>query len=332
MDVNAKRTTADKLRIYRSLFTGRTDVYGTYDPSSGRSFQVKKPVTDAVLLAHLKGRKPYGVYLLVKDRTSAAAVDFDTQDQGLPVDFVSRAKHYRLNACVEVSKSKGYHVWIFFAEPVQALKARLVVGHILHEIEASHIEIFPKQDWLDRNNRYGNFINAPLFGSLVPQEKTVFVEPVTFEPYPNQWDFLESVVRHEESALDEIIEINDLKTSRQPNSSAAQVTSHNGHTLPICIRKMLETGVTEYQRVSCFRLAVHFKRIGLPYEIAVPVLKLWRKKNQPRNGKRLITDAEIISQASDAYTKDYRGYGCDSEAMAVFCSPDCPLKRDGTVQ
>ena len=331
MPLMKNRTKTDKLRIYRSFFTGRTDVYGSYNPLSGRSFQVKKPVTDEVLLAHLKGRKPYGIYLLVKDRASATAVDFDSHDQRLPVDFLSRAQHYQLDGCLEVSKSKGYHVWIFFADLIPALKARLVVGHILDEIEASHIEVFPKQDCLNRNNRYGNFINAPLFGALVPKQKTVFVKPVTFEPYPNQWDFLESVVRHEEAVLDEIIEINDLKVSHQPNAIASQDTSHSGYTLPICIRKMLETGVMEYQRVSCFRLAVHFKRIGLPYDLAVQVLKSWRDKNRPKNGKKLITDAEIISQASDAYNKDYRGYGCDSEALAPFCDPECSLRRNGTV-
>jgi hypothetical protein len=304
---NPERTTAEKLQIYRSLFTGRTDVYGSYSLRSGRSFQVKKPVTDRVFLAHLTGEKPYGVYLLVEDKTPAIAVDFDSQDRVLPAEFMTRARHYRLEPHIETSKSKGYHVWIFFATAVQASKPRLVVGHILQEIEASNIEVFPKQDFLNQNNQYGNFINAPLFGRLVPKGKTVFVNPRTFKPYPNQWDFLESIVRHEESVLDDIIDMNDLKASPQPNTNGDQSTSLNGYPLPVCVRKMLETGVPEYQRVSCFRLAVHLKRIGLPYDLAVQVLKSWRDKNQPKHGKKLITDAEIISQASDAYTKDYRG-------------------------
>lgn len=52
------RTTREKLDFYRSLFTGLPQVYGTYDLQAGRAFQVKNPVTDHVLLQHLKGIVP----------------------------------------------------------------------------------------------------------------------------------------------------------------------------------------------------------------------------------------------------------------------------------
>ena len=35
---------------------------------------------------------------------------------------------------------------------------------------------------------------------------------------------------------------------------------------------MLQNGVSLYQRVSCFRLAVHSKRLGLPFDVAVAAL------------------------------------------------------------
>lgn len=47
-----------KIRLFRELFSGQEHVYGTYDPKSGRSWQVKAPVTDEVILAHLTGRGP----------------------------------------------------------------------------------------------------------------------------------------------------------------------------------------------------------------------------------------------------------------------------------
>jgi hypothetical protein len=90
---------------------------------------------------------------------------------------------------------------------------------------------------------------------------------------------------------------------------------------------MLTDGVSQYQRVSCFRLAVHFKRLGLPFDIAVAVLKTWALKNRPINHKRIIPDSEILSQASYAYNKSYVGYGCDSEAVKPFCEPSCPVKQ-----
>ena len=324
------KSTAEKLSLFRSFFTGLKNVYGTYDPTSGRASQVKTPVTDKVFMDHLTGKKPYGVYLLVKDRTRAIAADFDTNDTLGPMDFVARAKHYGITAYVERSKSKGYHVWIFFEEKgVSALKARLVVNHILDEIGKPETEVFPKQDMLGNNIQFGNFINAPLFGGLVPLGKTVFVDPKAFKPYPDQWTLLESVDRISESVLDEIIEINDLSPS--PAYQFPDPSSGNGDrsrfSLPACAQKMLKDGVVRFQRVSCFRLAVHFKRLGLPYDLTVAALKTWALKNEPVDGKGVIRDSEIISQTRCAYEKSYIGYGCEDPAIKPFCDPSCPVKQ-----
>ena len=328
MDVSNKRTNADKVALFMSCFSGLSEVYGTYDLKTGRARQVKEPVTNEVLLAHLTGRRPYGVYLLVKDRTRAIAVDFDTKDRTAPSDFVTRAKHYGLSAYIECSKSKGYHVWIFFDEHgVPALKARLVVQYILEEIEEPQTEIFPKQDQLGGDMRYGNFINAPLFGSRVLEGKTAFVENAEFSPYPDQWDFLESVKRSSEQVLDEVIEMNELspKQALQSSEHSSRKTAEGTFGLPPCAVRMLQDGVSQYQRVGCFRLAVHLKRLGVPYDVAVAALNTWALKNRPVNGKGVIRDKEILSQASYAYDHAYSGYGCDSAAIEPFCEASCPV-------
>ena len=259
------KVTVKDVKMYKSLFSGRTDVYGTYDPRSGQSWTVKAPVTDTVILDHLTGRKPYGVFLLVKNKIRAIAVDFDTHDRLPPYNFVKQAEHYDLEAYIETSKSKGHHVWMFFDEKgVLAFKARLVVRNILDDIEQPDTEVFPKQDELDSHVRYGNWINAPLFGRLAPKGKTVFVDYKTFKPFPNQWDFLEFIERHDESVLDEIIETNNLSAEPEdkPQTHNTPTQELNSYSLPPCARIILKDGVSQYQRVSCFRLAVHLKMTG----------------------------------------------------------------------
>ena len=324
-----ERNNEDKVSLFSARFTGLSNVYGTYDPATGRSWQVKKPVTNDTFLAHLKGEQPYGVYLLDKDRIRAIVVDFDDSDPFPPVEFVNAARHYRLPAYIETSKSKGFHVWIFFNHKgVKAFKARVVVKNILDEIEYPQTEIFPKQDFLDTRASYGNFINAPLFGGLVPRGKTVFIEPYTLKPYSDQWAFLESVKRVEEQTLDEIIELNDVSDTQVNSNPVAHNSGKeitNRFSLPVCAQKMLREGVTHHQRVSCYRLAVHLKRIGLPYDVAIAVLKVWSRKNNPREGKQIITESEIVKQTSYVFNKDYRSFGCNSEAVAPFCQTDCPV-------
>jgi len=326
-----KFSAAEKVTLFRSLFVGRTDVFGTFDPANGRSWQIKKPVTDETILSHLKGKQPYGVYLLEGHSTKAIAVDFDTQDPFPPFEFQNTARHYQLPAYIEISKSKGFHIWIFFNDKgVPAAKARLAVKHVLDEIEHPDEEIFPKQDFIDIESSFGNFINAPLFGLLVPRGKTVFVDPATMKPYVDQWEFLSSIERVDEQVLDGIIEINDLTIEKNRNGSsndalAAGFAGRFG--LPPCVQSMLREGVHRFQRVSFFRLAVHLKRVGLPYDSVVSALKAWSLKNRPTDGKRVITEQEIIDQTSYAFNHHYTGYGCNSEAMGPFCQPDCPVNN-----
>ena len=59
-DSRASRTTQQKLAIFRACFSGLTHVYGTYDPRTGKARQVKEPVTDHVILSHLKGQALQG--------------------------------------------------------------------------------------------------------------------------------------------------------------------------------------------------------------------------------------------------------------------------------
>jgi len=321
---------AKKVRVFRSFFSGLTKVYGTYDPATQIAWQVQEPVRDAVILDHLRGNRPYGVYLLDGDRTRAVVADFDDLDSCPPTEFVNAAKHYGLASYIEISKSKGFHVWIFFnGRGIRAVKARAIVKHILGEIGVPQTEIFPKQDRLDGSNS-GNFINAPLFGLLVPKGKTVFIDPYTFKPYADQWVFLRSVERINEGVLDDIIEINEILLPRRQIEKELRDSSIgdiNRFRLPPCAQRMLQDGVTQNQRVSCFRLAIHLKRLGLPHDVSVAALKRWSIKNQPGNGRRIMTEAGIINQVSSAYDKEYRGYGCDTEAVAPFCHPDCSVHR-----
>jgi hypothetical protein len=117
-------------------------------------------------------------HLLTGHKISALAVDFDEDQLQLPESFVASVKQYGISAYIERSKSKGYHAWIFFEQGgVSARKARLVAHKILADLGKPKTEVFPKQDALTSEVSYGNFINAPLFGALVPKGRTVFVDP-----------------------------------------------------------------------------------------------------------------------------------------------------------
>ena len=328
------RTTDEKIALFRQCFAGREDVYGTYDLSTGKVWQVKGRVTRDVIYAHLKGKQPLGIYPLVKDRIRFLAMDLDHDDPMIARDCVVAARHYGIPAYVERSKSKGFHVWVFFQpKSVSARKARAVARLILEDIESPDTEIFPKQDALDDKTSHGNFINSPLNGALYSQARTVFVDENDYmQLYPDQWEFLGRIERVSEQQLDEIIEVNGLQLPRTDRSRAAPTPPRTSvqpisFGLPICTQRMLSEGVVANQRTACFRLAIQLRKTGLSYDLAVAVLNAWAPKNRPEDGKRVITPAEIVAQATWAYEKEYRGCGCDDPVVAGFCDPACPVSE-----
>ena len=334
-------TTGQKLLLFRSCFTGLVNCYGTYDLVTGRAFQVKQPVTDQVLLRHLRGTQPYGVYLLVGDKTRAVVADFDEEDIQPPLAFMRRASSCGIAMYLERSRRRGWHVWGFFQPPgVLASKARAVAKLILAEIGSPKTEVFPKQDRLAGQMQFGNYIYAGLFGRLVSKGRTVFVDPdADCRPFTDQWQVLASVHRVSESVLDGFLERKDgggKSTTPDAARTAARPSGTPPRTfgLPPCAQRMLSAGVVANQRVSCFHLALQLKKAGLPYELAVPCLLAWALKNQPSDGNGVITNAEIVGQTRSAYSRNYRGCGCEQPAVMPYCDSNCPVygSRNGNSQ
>ena len=52
------------------------------------------------------------------------AADIDDDDIGLAIQFCEPLEHLNVPCYIERSKSKGFHIWIFFSEPISAKLAR----------------------------------------------------------------------------------------------------------------------------------------------------------------------------------------------------------------
>lgn len=150
----------EKIRLYRSLFHGREDVfakrwYSTKTEKSGyspvcanewRDGVCPKPkwscakcenrqsvaLSDAVIYAHLSGKDPLcrdvvGIYPILADDTCRfLAIDFDDGNWQQNVSSVrSICRAWDIPCSVERSRSgEGAHLWIFFSEAVPCTDAR----------------------------------------------------------------------------------------------------------------------------------------------------------------------------------------------------------------
>jgi len=222
---------AAKLALFRTLFRGREDVYAVrWESKAGRSGyapacahewdravcgkpQVKcadcpdramLPLTDEVIRDHLTGRHTIGVYPLLTDETCRfLALDFDKAEWRYDVSaFTEVCRQFAVPAYVEVSRSgDGAHVWVFFAEAIDAARARRLGSALLtrttaqrHEVGLdSYDRLFPGQDSLPKGG-FGNLIALPLQRQPRDEGKSVFVE-ADFQPAPDQWRMLSGVMR-----------------------------------------------------------------------------------------------------------------------------------------
>ena len=222
---------AAKLALYASLFGTRSDVYATrwenastgkagWSPATKGGWSRQRtsrdylPLTDEVFASHLRGGASVGIYpLLRRDTCMLLVCDFDKGTWALDALAYLDACHANgVPAALERSRSgNGGHVWVFFDSQVPATQARAMGAALLRQAMAARAELdlssydrfFPSQDFLPKAG-FGNLIALPLQGECVARGTTVFLDPTSMEPWPDQWAFLSSIARMSPAAVTEL--------------------------------------------------------------------------------------------------------------------------------
>ena len=188
----------EHLALFRALFVGRADAYAKWD--NGIITVVKAPLNNHALESHLIGEFRVGSYLVGEDgRTPYLVFDVDERNRKLVRKIVRRLQKRNITPYVERSKSKGFHIWVFPTRPMLATTARRFAKCVLHGLDHHKIEIFPKQDKIERG-RFGNCIWLPLCGIDIQQGRTVFLGD-KLEPIKKQWERLRGINRVFETQL-----------------------------------------------------------------------------------------------------------------------------------
>lgn len=231
----------DKMQLFTSLFKGRTDVYATrYESKNGKSgyspacsnewvpgvcgkpkikcseclVRALIPIAEQNIYDHLSGKQVIGLYPLLKDDTcSFLAIDFDKGEWQKDVSVFTEI--YRTaNVPYSIERSRtgnGAHVWIFIREQLPATIARKLGKFLLKKAGEARFEInlssydrmFPNQDSLPAKG-FGNLIALPLQGQARIEGNSVFVDE-SFQPYPDQWLYLSTVVKLDGEDVERII-------------------------------------------------------------------------------------------------------------------------------
>ena len=230
-----------QIQIFKSIFKGREDVFAvrwengrksgympaySYDPYLYRAHKIRGgtfqnypdksylPLSDKEIAKHLNGEQLVGIYPLLSDNTSwFIAADFD-DDNWLEECkiFLSVCYENEIPAYFERSRSgQGGHIWIFFEQSYQAIRSRKIILSLLEKSgvfsvfdkSSSFDRLFPNQDFLSGKG-LGNLIALPLYKKTFKQGNSCFLDPETFQPIQDQFEFLKNIHRIAITKLDEL--------------------------------------------------------------------------------------------------------------------------------
>lgn len=223
---------SQKIAVFKSLFKGREDVFATrwekdnksgympayfYDLYHFRAHKMKGgtfqnytdksylQLSEEQIAKHLNGEQLIGLYPLLPDNTSwFIAADFDEGDWiASGRKFIQVCDEVSVPAYFERSRSgNGGHIWIFFDKPFPAYKSRKIVLSMLtssgivsaFDKNTSFDRLFPNQDYLSGKG-LGNLIALPLHRISLQKGNSCFIDPVTLNPFSDQWQFLQHIKR-----------------------------------------------------------------------------------------------------------------------------------------
>jgi hypothetical protein len=145
---------------FKRLFRGRTDAWGAVHGES-----IQRELTDGDWTDHLHGVGSIGIYPLVKApgglRVAWGCTDIDDgYEQSLPLakNMHQALRLLGLTSWVEVTKSKGFHVWVFVNGWALAehMRNALLLAHQIAGVTPT--EVNPKQT-VAKGAGLGNYVN-----------------------------------------------------------------------------------------------------------------------------------------------------------------------------
>ncbi|GFD85516.1 DEAD/DEAH box helicase [Alteromonas sp. KUL150] len=230
-----------KVDLFISYFKGRNDVYpfrwesqngrSGYSPACWNEWKPKvcnkprisctecsnqqfKHYDGQAIFDHLKGNQTIGIYPLLENNTThILAADFDKDDWIHSVKAFSEAcDFYKVPHIIERSRSgNGGHVWIFFSQAIEAVKARKLGNGLLTKAMEMYPalsftcfdRLFPNQDIMPEGG-FGNLIALPLQLEPRKQDNSVFIDSSGIA-YKDQWSKLASIQKVDNTALEGLL-------------------------------------------------------------------------------------------------------------------------------
>jgi len=286
------------------LFVHRRDIYAVQVKVGENCIYIPRyeVLTETEVQLHLDGKITIGVYALNTDNTVKwMCFDIDkahVKNSEETCRVVAERCVQRFgDSAVRVEESgspHNFHVWVFFAEPIQAVQARTLGQQVLNGL--SGVELFPKQTTLT-GKMLGNLVKLPLgLHKKSGKWSTIDLENVK----PCSVDVTEIKVLTREPLLED----------------KPRLEGYNGKN-PNCIEKIkrgVKKGARSNAGIVYASYLYNFRQLKADH--AYYLFRLWNLKNKPRfdeNELRLIFEQAV---------KGGYVFGCEHEYVKEFCNKE----------
>ncbi len=209
----------ETIQIIRELFVHRVTPVAHFNSQAGKwmpkisHYSNNKPVylayDEPLLLAHIAGQMKLGLYSTDTDSMCRWVVaDFDDNAFAFHHCTTLRNKLFEFSISTFIERSSsgnGFHLWLFFKNPVHSAVARRIMLNALRMTDVpisgkmkkggnqarSMDRLFPAQDYLPRDG-FGNLVCVPFHGLSMENGNTKFIDDDK-NPYPSQWDYITQI-------------------------------------------------------------------------------------------------------------------------------------------
>lgn len=323
--------------LLQSLFVARADAYAVQvDAANGGGYRcLCNPLTGEVLSSHLNGTITIALYPFKESVTKWLVFDLDEDDCWDLIQIKNVLARHEVPSYLEDS-GRFWHLWCFFAKPVNNCIARALASHVIKEADCQNtIEVYPKQNVI---TGVGSCIKLPLGINRKSEKRSCFVDDGKV-PVKDSAAFLQAVERVPESSIREILEVNDIVLPLAPASETvlsvdtlqppASITTPPPKFNEPCINDYWTNGAPEGRRGwADYQLGIRFKEMGLSVESALAELKIWRARCAP--GKSPFTEVELENQVRNAYSKGQEKACCIHAFLKEMCigTQVCPVSKN----
>ena len=240
---------ADNIRLFIDRFnTGRWATQGELNRAKAQTAYYPGEscdLTPDLVQRHLDGKITLASYVIGSDRTCKfMVIDFDISSleakgavqkpgdakaQKVREDAIKRlqetyvrpaliglTEHLRIGTnqyLLESSGCKGFHVWLFFENPLPSEKAYLLANVVKKELSLYDFETYPKQSNLDASGT-GSAIKLPLGINRKTQNRCLFLGQDFNNDTRGQWQALADVEYITDKQIEDILSLTDTVANK----------------------------------------------------------------------------------------------------------------------